>query len=966
MATDLDFLLLQLNSTKPQEKKKAVAAIEKNACVEAAPALVNILAADRDDSLRACAAKALGALNYAPAGKSLLSAMESGSDEVCYFASHALAAINSDGCAVEIFRAMKDEDGLSEKAFYWYAHTLVKMGGDSLSYLVSLLETPSWTKRRIIGDLLSAAGENAEVFLINGLGEGNSDRRFWCANILGKLGGKDAVDALVNFVDDENDDIRTAVITSLGEIGSKQAIEVLKKSLKSPKKETRHKSIEVLGRFGEEIIESLIESLSDDYWYVRDCACRALAKLGKKVVPHLAKAYRSGNEDIRISAIKALYETGIDSLEVLITALSDNYEPICKKAADALAKIGKPVLDRLIEIYKSGAGTVQVRKWIIYIMGEVAGGGSEKAVREIIMDALDSRELTMRYGAVCALKNFRDPRTIEKLIGLMADIHEEIREKSVENLLYMAASSMELLVKSLNHENWVVRKNAAYVLGKFGSRAISELMKVLESGNENSRYWAIKALGQIGVEASGPLLKSLDDPDWQVRKNSADSLSEIGSEVAKPLVNQLIKAIPQANSNLFYWSRYVLINIGSESIPLIARLLQTDSADLKLLAVGALGRFTKKREAYQLIKDAVHDENGEVAKKAVECLGAFNESETVEILLNIAEKTSEDDELALALVNSLSKLESEPALAYLYRMLKSAKWVVRQKTMSAFYNLSEKFRERVESEKIIAVLSDDVPAVASLAAGFLASLKSEKAQIAVVRLLKEKKFVREILASLSRNPDFKSKDLVFSYVRDGDKKIRAGAASVIGLIGSKADAAGLTVLLSDDYAVVRMAALHAINMINSRHSETPRTAFGPSAGGSVSASVPPVGEVAGEASQFYQAGLYYAKNGETEKAVMAYQKAIAADPGFVEAYCKIGLLLEEKGYYEKAAAFLKKAIEISPDFALAHLYLGIVLSMTGRNFDAVGELKKVIKLEAGSEMADTAKKIIEKIRKTIT
>nr|HPG57910.1 tetratricopeptide repeat protein [Candidatus Wallbacteria bacterium] len=72
-----------------------------------------------------------------------------------------------------------------------------------------------------------------------------------------------------------------------------------------------------------------------------------------------------------------------------------------------------------------------------------------------------------------------------------------------------------------------------------------------------------------------------------------------------------------------------------------------------------------------------------------------------------------------------------------------------------------------------------------------------------------------------------------------------------------------------------------------------------------------------------------------------------------------------KGYYEKASVFLKKAIEISPDFPLAHLYLGIVLSMMGRNFDAVGELKKVVKLDPGSEMAETAKKIIEKIKKNI-
>ncbi len=962
MAADLDILLLQLNSTKPQEKRKAIALIEKNACIQAAPALIGILTAEKDEAMRAAAAKALGALNCASAESALLAAMESGSDEVSYFAANSLAAINPDGCARKIFSLMNDSDNLSERAFYWYAQTLLKMGGGSFSYLVSLLEIKSWTKRRIIGDLLAGAGETAEPFLINGLCDGNSDRRFWCANILGKIGARDAVDALVKFVDDENNDVRTAVITSLGEIGNKQAIDVLKKNLKNPKKEVRHKSIEILGRFGEEIVESLVESLSDDYWYVRDCACRALAKLGKKVVPHLAKAYRNGNEDIRISAIKALYETGIDSLDVLITALSDNYEPICKKAADAIAKIGKPALDRLVEVYKTAGVTPQVRKWIVYIMGESAGESPDGAVSEIILDALESKELMMRYGAVCALKNSRDAKTIELLIGLLADIHEEIREKAVENLMFMREYALEPLIKSLNHENWVVRKNAAYVLGRFGAMAIGELMKVLEKGDENSRYWAIKALGQIGVAASEPLLHSLDDPDWQVRKNSADSLGEIGSQVIKPLVNQLLKNKPALNSNLFYWSEYVLINIGEETIPFLGRLIQADSPDLRMLAVGVLGRFTKKREAFQYITDAVHDENGEVSRRAVECLGAFKENDVAQLLLDIAEKTAEDDEMNLAIVNSLSKLEYEPALDYLYRMLKSSKWVIRHKTISAFYNLNEKIRESFEIDKITAALGDEVYMVAEAAAGFLASLKSERAQISVVRLLKENKFVGSILDSLSRNPEFKSKDLIFSYIKDPDKKIRTKAAAVIGLIGNKSDAARLTSLVNDDYINVRMAALHAINTINSRYCQQPQTAF---ADAEESAGPKESGAMLSEAVQFYQAGIYYAKNGETEKALTSYQKAIIIDPCYVEAYCKIGLLLEEKGYYEKASAFLKKAIEISPDFALAHLYLGIVLSMMGRNFDAVGELKKVIKLESESEMAVTAKKIIEKIKKNI-
>ncbi len=961
MPADLDFLLLQLNSTKISEKKKAVAAIEKSACLQAAPALIGILASSGDEPLKALIAKTLGSLNCREAESALLNAMESGSDEVSYFASSALASINPDGCAEKIYGLMKSNESLNEKAFYWYAQTVARIGGNGLSYLVDLLEVSSWTKRRIIGDILSSKSESAETFLINGLSAGNSDRRFWCASILGKLATREAVEALVKYVDDENSDVRTAVITSLGEIGNKQAIEALKKSLKSPKKEVRHKSIEVLGRFGEEIIESLIESLSDDYWYVRDCACKALAKLGQKIVPHLAKAYRNGNEDIRISAIKALSEAGLDSLEVLITALSDSYEPICKKAADAIAKIGKPAVERLIELYSGGASSQQVKRWTVYIMGEISSRGPERAMTHAIIDALSSREITMKYTAVCALKNIRDAETVEILIGLLADIHEEIREKAVENLLHMADYSLEFLIKSLNHENWVVRKNAAYVLGQFGSSAIDELMKVLERGNENSRYWAIKALGQIGVEACAPLLKSLNDPDWQVRKNSADSLSEIGSQVVKPLINQLLKTLPEANSNLFYWSKHVLINIAEQSIPAVARLLQTPSADLRLLAVGVLGKFTKKREAYQLIKEAVYDENGEVARKAVECLGAFNENEVAALLMSVAEKTPEDDEMNLAIVNSLSKLEAEGVLDYLYRMIKSSRWVIRHKTITALHNLPEKLREKLEVERIIPAAGDEVTTVAAAASSFLATLASEKAQIAVVRLLKEKKFVEPILDSLSRNQHFKSKDIIFSFMKDGEKKIRAKAASVIGIIGNKGDMQILTSALGDDFAEVRMAALHAINMINSRYSELPHTSFEAPA----KTSDAQESATAGEAVQFYKAGLLYARNGEAEKAIMAYQKAISIDPFYVEAYCKIGLLLEEKGYYEKAAVFLKKAIEISPDFPLAHLYLGIVLSMTGRNFDAVGELKKVIKLEPGAEMAETAKKIIEKIKKNI-
>lgn len=961
MPEDIDYLVLLLSSTKASDRKKAILAIEKSGSRAVAKNLVAIIDRDRDESIRALAARAAGTLGIAEAADPLLASVASGSEEVAYFASHALARISSPELIKKIGDLMKTQDDKSDRVFYWLAQTLYKIGREAIPVLVDLLDTKSWTRRRILGDVLVGTGPECEQCLINGLCDENVDKRFWCATILGKVGGNSAVEALIKYVDDPDRDVRSAVTTALGEIGNSQAIEFLKKSLKSPKREVRHRSVEVLGRFGEEIVESLVESLSDDYWYVRDAASQALARLGSKVIPYLKSIYSTGNEDIRISAVKVFAAIGADAFSELVAALSDKYEPVCRKAADAVIRIGPSVIDRLLLAYRKETVMSQVRHWIIYIFGQIEPGGSGQRVLPHIIDALGSNDLMTRYASACALKNFKSAKVVGILIELLSDIHEEIREKAMENLAAMPRESVPALIGSFTHENWIIRKNAAVVLGRIGRESIPHLLTILQSGDEDSRYWAIRAMGYIGIEACEPLLHFLNDKSWQVRKNAADSLVEIGEPVIKPLISHLAKAQAQRDTNLFYWSDYLLARIGGPAVRHLSHHIHHSNENMRILAVSVIGKNPSHPDSVGVIREAMCDESFEVRKCAAQWAGMSRNPDVLNELIDFYEKNEQNEEgIAPILIESISRIESEKTLDFLYRMLRSSKWVTRLNAVRAFGNISEKFSPQIDLEKIVPLLNDDVLMVAESVARLLASLRLEKAQINVIRLLKERRFEQIILEGLARNNSFKSRDVIVGYLKSRDKKIRVRAAYALGTCGNKANIPGLTALLNDEYIAVRTAALFAINQINGRAAEKKEEA----------AKAPVMEQLAraeeqvmSEAEQYYQMGLFHSKNGEYEKAINAYQNAIASDPAFIQAYCKIGLILEEKGYFEKASNFFRKAIEINPDYAPAHLYLGIVFGMMGRNREAVAELEIVSGLEPDSESAAMARKIIDQINK---
>jgi len=63
------------------------------------------------------------------------------------------------------------------------------------------------------------------------------------------------------------------------------------------------------------------------------------------------------------------------------------------------------------------------------------------------------------------------------------------------------------------------------------------------------------------------------------------------------------------------------------------------------------------------------------------------------------------------------------------------------------------------------------------------------------------------------------------------------------------------------------------------------------------------------------------RQGECERAVAHYERALAIVPDFAEAHNNLGVVLSDAGKFEEARARYQRALAIMPDFAEAHFNL---------------------------------------------
>ncbi len=90
-----------------------------------------------------------------------------------------------------------------------------------------------------------------------------------------------------------------------------------------------------------------------------------------------------------------------------------------------------------------------------------------------------------------------------------------------------------------------------------------------------------------------------------------------------------------------------------------------------------------------------------------------------------------------------------------------------------------------------------------------------------------------------------------------------------------------------------------------------------------------------EAKRLNNAGVMAYHNGQYERALEQFKKAIEIDPSFTEAYNNLGLTYTETNDETRATEAFRKAIELSPDLAATYNNLGYVFYRLGSYQEAV-------------------------------
>jgi tetratricopeptide (TPR) repeat protein len=75
---------------------------------------------------------------------------------------------------------------------------------------------------------------------------------------------------------------------------------------------------------------------------------------------------------------------------------------------------------------------------------------------------------------------------------------------------------------------------------------------------------------------------------------------------------------------------------------------------------------------------------------------------------------------------------------------------------------------------------------------------------------------------------------------------------------------------------------------------------------------------------FQDEGFIYQNLGDDQRAVDAYEAAIASDPQFAEGYNNLGRMYAEQGHLEIAIEMYEKALELNPAYATALQNLAVI------------------------------------------
>ena len=249
-----------------------------------------------------------------------------------------------------------------------------------------------------------------------------------------------------------------------------------------------------------------IAALKDQDWAIREDAAAALGALGDpRAVGPLLAVLRDKDRAVRDAAVASLIALGSGAVEPVAVCLQDADLNVQESAASVLSRIA-----------------------------------DVRAVDPLIA-ALGCSDWIVRMHAAKGLGRIRDARAVEPLIPLLRDKVKAVRVEAAQALASIGGAAVGPLLKTLKHDEWLVRLHVVEALGKIKSpESVEPLLWVLFNDPDMAvREDAARSLGEIGDPRAVEFLISAMR-DVKVRAAAVEAVGKIGDPRAIPALTEVV------------------------------------------------------------------------------------------------------------------------------------------------------------------------------------------------------------------------------------------------------------------------------------------------------------------------------------------------------------------------------------------------------------------------------------------
>jgi len=520
----------------------------------------------------------------------------------------------------------------------------------------------------------------------------------------------------------------------------------------------RLRRIEAPETYGPELVRGLADP---DNAGLRSACAEALSAMGEVVVPSLVAAVRSADADQRKFIVEVLGEVGGQAArEALLGLLDDADDNVRASVAAALGRLGgEATIKVLVERLQRRRGDVQLAAYALHALA-----GLEAKVSRAVLDPLLA-EPGLERLVYPLLACSADASAAGPLLRAVASGSRGTRLVAIRALARLlrdlSAAEQQIVGWALAAEPGVTRR----------------LQDALADGGDEMAESAVVLLGAMGKPELAPVILAA-----AASRPFVHAASEVVARGGGAIVPHLLDAFDAAGSEERVLFLELIERLGDESAaPRLLELARTDDGAVAEAAIRASGRLGDAKSVPVLAELAEHDDPS-VAGQAARALCAVGVRHPAAVATAVRRALEMGDVHPgwFAVLASLGR-DEDVDLVVAASHHRDAE--VRRAAVEAFLS----FRNRVDEEAVIRVLTDENARVRAAAARVLGAYRSPR-----------------------------SLDALLVAIRDTDSLVVGEALKSLGAVGGEKAETALRAAAASNAPPIVIAALEGLSRMSAK------------------------------------------------------------------------------------------------------------------------------------------------------